>query len=336
MARQLRVEYDGAVYHVMSRGDRREPIFHDDSDRHGFLSALTEICGRTGWRVHAYVLMDNHYHWLLETPQANLVRGMQWFQSTYTIRFNRRHRLVGHLFQGRYKAVLIDPESPEYFATVADYIHLNPARARMVGGGRPLVAYPWSSLPLYGWPVGRRPPWLAVERLLGTLGWQDRVSHRRAFLRRLEERAMAGMAPGELKLLKRGWCIGDADFRGLLLDRIQGLREGKPELSPVSVAATDSDHAEMEAARLIARGLEALGLGRETLTQLPKSDPRKRLLGSLVRRRTVMSLRWIGRELAMGAESRVSRLCGKATDREFEMKLQALERQIIRMSRSKD
>jgi hypothetical protein len=93
--------------------------------------------------------MGNHYHWLLETPKANLVAGMQWFQSTYTIRFNRRHRLDGHLFQGRYKAVLVEPDSAEYFVALSDYIHLNPARAGLIADGSRLGAYPWSSLPQF-------------------------------------------------------------------------------------------------------------------------------------------------------------------------------------------
>ena len=109
MARKVRVEFEGATYHVMCRGDRRENIFEDDLDRARFLETLREVCRRTGWKIHAYVLMSNHYHWLLETPEANLVAGMRWFQSCYTARYNRRHRKAGHLFQGRYKAMLVEP-----------------------------------------------------------------------------------------------------------------------------------------------------------------------------------------------------------------------------------
>jgi REP element-mobilizing transposase RayT len=107
MARKARVEFDGALYHVLDRGDRREAIFRDEGDRERFLATLGEVCARTGWRVHAFVLMTNHYHLLLETPQPNLVAGMRWFQTTTTARFNRRHRLSGHLYQGRYKAVVV-------------------------------------------------------------------------------------------------------------------------------------------------------------------------------------------------------------------------------------
>jgi len=108
MARKLRVEYEGAIYHVMNRGDRREAIFKDDQDREQFLATLGEGCGKTDWQVHAFCLMPNHFHLVLETPRANLVTGMKWFLGTYTGRFNRRHKLFGHLFSGRYKALIVD------------------------------------------------------------------------------------------------------------------------------------------------------------------------------------------------------------------------------------
>src|SRR5437867_1995300 len=104
MPRKLRVEYEGAIYHVMNRGDRREPIFLTDEDRKLFVQTIGEVCQKTGWQVHAYCLMDNHFHLVIETPRTNLVAGMRWFLGTYSSRFNRRHKLVGHLFSGRYKS----------------------------------------------------------------------------------------------------------------------------------------------------------------------------------------------------------------------------------------
>jgi REP element-mobilizing transposase RayT len=132
MARKLRVEYPGAVYHVMNRGDRREEIFKDDKDRERFLETLGEVCVKTGWQVHAFCLMGNHFHLVVETPQGNLVAGMKWFLGTYTSRFNRRHKLFGHLFSGRYKALIVDGSGHGYLKTVCDYVHLNPARAGLV------------------------------------------------------------------------------------------------------------------------------------------------------------------------------------------------------------
>ncbi len=108
MARKLRVEYPGAIYHVLNRGDRRELSFKDDLDRKTFLETLAAVCAKTGWQVHAYVLMPNHFHLVVETPQPNLVAGMKWFLGTYTGRFNRRHKVSGHLFSGRYKSLLVE------------------------------------------------------------------------------------------------------------------------------------------------------------------------------------------------------------------------------------
>src|ERR1700691_690198 len=106
VARKLRVEYPGAIYHVMNRGDRRELIFQDDSDRKLFLETLGQACAKTGWRIHAYCLMPNHFHLVMETPQPNLVAGMKWLLGVYTKRFTIRHKFSGHLFAGRYKAVI--------------------------------------------------------------------------------------------------------------------------------------------------------------------------------------------------------------------------------------
>jgi putative transposase len=111
MARSIRIEYPGAFYHVMARGNRRERIFTDEADRRFFCQTLGETCGRTGWRVHAWVLLSNHYHLMVETPEANLVEGMKWLQNTYTRRFNSRHRLWGRLFGDRYKAILSEGRS---------------------------------------------------------------------------------------------------------------------------------------------------------------------------------------------------------------------------------
>ena len=100
MPRQLRIQYPGAMYHVMSRGNRREDIFLDDVDRQDFLKTLAEACQKADWQVHAYCLMSNHYHLVVETPNANLVAGMAWLQGTYTIRLNHRHKLIGHVLHG--------------------------------------------------------------------------------------------------------------------------------------------------------------------------------------------------------------------------------------------
>ena len=140
MTRPLRIEFPGAVYHVTSRGNARQPIFLDDDDRETFLATLAWVVERFDWRCHAYCLMDNHFHLLIETPQPNLSRGMRQLNGVYTQAFNRRHHRVGHLFQGRFKGILVERDS--YLLELSRYIVLNPVRAKSVK--RP-ERYPWSS-----------------------------------------------------------------------------------------------------------------------------------------------------------------------------------------------
>src|SRR5579864_2065499 len=125
----------------MNRGDLREPIVRDDEDCRRFVATLEEACQRTGWQVHAYCLMPNHFHLVLETPRANLVAGMRWFLGTYTARFNRRHKYFGHLFSGRYKSLLVDGSGNGYLKSLCDYVHLNPARARLLPPAERLTHY---------------------------------------------------------------------------------------------------------------------------------------------------------------------------------------------------
>ena len=140
MARPLRIEYEGAVHHVMSRGNARAPIVLDDEDRQAWVDVLGSVAGRFVWRVWAYCLMDNHYHLLVETPKANLSRGMRELNGVYTQAFNRRHAQVGHLFQGRFKALLV--EKDVYLLELSRYVVLNPVRAGMVAHAGD---WPWSS-----------------------------------------------------------------------------------------------------------------------------------------------------------------------------------------------
>ena len=129
MSRTLRIEYPGAVYHVQSEGNRGDAIYLDDEDREIFLRTFQEASRRSGWTVYAYALMANHYHILFQTARANLVDGMKWLQTAYTQRFNARHRMRGHLFAGRYHAMVVEADNAHYFSTIIDYIHLNPARS---------------------------------------------------------------------------------------------------------------------------------------------------------------------------------------------------------------
>src|SRR5260221_7293781 len=189
MARKLRVQYPGAIYHVMNRGDHRESIFRSNKDKELFLKTLSEACEKTDWQVHALCLLRNHFHLGVETPRANLVPGMKGLLGTYPMRFNPRHRLFGHLFSGRYKALPVDASGTGYLKTVCDYVHLNPARAGLLSAKARLSEFRWSSYPDYLKGRGTRPPWLRVDRLLGEHGTQrDSRAGRAEFERRMELR----------------------------------------------------------------------------------------------------------------------------------------------------
>ncbi len=139
------------IYHVMNRGDRHELIFIDDADRQRFVETLDE--------VHAYVLMPNHFHWVVETPQPNLVVGIKCLLGTYTSRFNRRHKLFGHLFSERYKSLIVDGSGSGYLKSVGDYVHLNPAQTKLVVADAPSKSFAWSSWPAYLLARSKRPAW---------------------------------------------------------------------------------------------------------------------------------------------------------------------------------
>jgi putative transposase len=334
MARKIRVEFEGAAYHVMSRGDRRENIFEDDADRIRFLETLAEVCQRTGWKIHAYVLMSNHYHWLLETPSPNLVAGMRWFQSCFTARYNRRHRKSGHLFQGRYKAMLVEPGQSGYFAAVADYIHLNPARARLIGKSGGLKAYSWSS---FGWYLAlrcQRPSWLKVEMVLGELGLRDRARDRRAYGQRLECRAREGNAGEQLESMRRGWLLGGEAFRDRVLDWMETKRVGKDR--KVRREESDDDHGQRHAERIIQEMREMLEVGEADLLLGRKSDWRKRLIAHRVRKETSVSLGWLARRLNMGSEGHLSRIAGSLSDLANHPGRRLLEKALKQNARKKD
>ena len=173
MARPLRIEFPGALYHVTARGDRQEAIFDDDEDRLIFLRILAEVVERFNWLCHAYCLMTNHYHLLVETPDGNLSKGMRHLNGVYTQATNRRHTRAGHLFQGRFKGIIVDKDS--YLLELARYVVLNPVRAGMV---RQPGKWPWCS---YRAMIGDSPAptWLATDGILMQFAKRRAIAQRR-------------------------------------------------------------------------------------------------------------------------------------------------------------
>ncbi len=320
MPRPLRIQFSGAVYHVMCRGNRQDPIFKDRVDHERFLQTLGEACKRCGWRVHAFVLMGNHYHLLLETPEPNLVDGMRWLQGVYTQRFNARHKVFGHLFQGRYKALLVD--DGEYFSTVATYIHLNPARSRSFDLNRGMLTdFEWSSYRGYMRPA-ERPEWLCTDRVLSSSGVEDTPAGRSRYRVAMQERVAEilhsdnpAMADEDWNNIRRGWIFGSDEFCKEVRASIDRAAEGVQRESSSGGAARQHD--EQSATELFKRGLSALGIEQSDLKKMKKGDDRKKAMAWLVRKNTSVKNEWIAETLWMGNVATVSRSVGaveKASD----------------------
>jgi len=299
MARQLRIEYEGAIYHVMSRGDRQEMIFEDNEDRLRFMKSLGDVCERADWKTHAYCLMGNHFHLVLETEKASLVSGMKWLLGTYTQRFNARHRVRGHLFSGRYKSLLVDGSDDYYLRVVCDYVHLNPLRAGMLEKGKSLADYPWSSFPEYLKPQIKRWPHLRVDRLFGEHGIRhDNAKGRREFLAIMAQRcSQEGHAEEHLWAgIRRGWKFGAEDF----VERLAKYGKTGERKSDIHLTDVLNERMEEKAHRLIRAFLEKRKLEMEEFRNLRKGHPLKVRLAAKLRMNTTVTIAWIAKELNAG------------------------------------
>lgn len=337
MPRSIRIEYSGAFYHVMARGNRREDIFRDEDDRRFFLKTLSEACGMTGWRVHAWVLMSNHYHLFIETPEANLSVGMKWLQNAYTRRFNTRHRVWGRLFGDRYKAVLVEGGSGYYYETLLDYIHLNPVRAKLVkpGRGQSVLDYAWSSVAGgHALAPGKRPKWLASESALGAFGFADTASGRRQWVERLDRRAVEEEAaqcgtvplPEEMDArsshLRRGWYWGSQEFAERAL-KLAEAALGRKRSRSYGGSLEGKAHDEKRAEELLRQGLEAAGLEEEEAVRLPGSDACVVAIAEAIWSTTTVPQSWLAERLGMRSAANVSQQLRRHRDGRDGVKLPA-------------
>ena len=304
MSRAWRIEFAGACYHVINRGNYRRELFTGKGAAEAFERTLDEAARRFGWAVHAYVVMSNHYHLAVEIGEPNLSAGMQWLQSTWVRRYNGFRKLIGRPFQGRYKALLVEPG--EAFGRVCHYIHLNPARAGLVPGDH-LDDYPWGSLPKF--PRNERPAWLEPTTVLeqaGRLsdtpaGWK----RYRAFLAGLAgDRASAAELAAEK--LSRGWCVGSPQFRQEM--RKEALARGM-RLELERFSGLEPEQFEAERTQLWTERLAQLARADGTdLEALPtrKSAPEKVRLAAAMKRTTAASNGWLAARLSMGEPASVS------------------------------
>jgi putative transposase len=222
VARALRIEFEGAFYHLCGRGNARQRIFSDDKDCAKFIELLIESLDRYDVAVHAYVLMGNHYHLIGETRCANLGRWMHWLTTAYTVYFNRRHRRVGHLFQGRYKSIVLEAEG--YLLSLSRYVHLNPVRGRVIGKGDPverrkrLRSWRWSSYPGYAGLI-KPESWITHERVMEELGGSK--AGRALEYRRFVEEGLLREIENPLEAAKWQTALGREEFLRRMADLLQ-------------------------------------------------------------------------------------------------------------------
>jgi putative transposase len=238
MARPLRIEYSGAWYHVTSRGNERGEIFRDDKDRKRFLGALEESIERFKVEVHCYVLMSNHFHFLLRTKEANLSRFMQRFNTAYTTYYNLRHHRAGHLYQGRFKAIVV--EADEYLKELSRYLHLNPIRLKkykeltVEDMGKILKEYKWSSLPGY---IGlmKRDAFVTYGTVLGYMGGDTKEGEKR-----YRDFVISGLGKGiknPIMEARAGAVLGTDSFiewvRKTFIDGREWTRKEQPQVGSI-------------------------------------------------------------------------------------------------------
>lgn len=305
MARPVRMEAESGVYHVLNRGNYRADIFRSDRAKAAFLKCLGEACEQTGWQVHAWCLMSNHYHLAVSTPQANLVEGMRWLQGTFSVRFNRLRNERGHLFQGRYKSLVVDPDGG--LGPLCHYIHLNPVRAKL----RPVSAladYARTSLRWLPQPKSR-PAWYHPHPFLAHAGaLADTPAGRRQYLEYLAWLAEDEPARKQQRFetMSRGWVIGSVGFAKAMVQEHQELVGHGRRLAAELRETREALWQDELAARLSRPGRTAGDLARDR-----KSAPWKAALAVAMKTRTTATNRWLGEHLHMGGLHEVSRQAGK-------------------------
>ena len=303
MARKPRIESRDGLYHVINRGNYRRYVFNSTKTKRAFESTIIEACEKSGWWLYAYVVMDNHYHLAIATPKGNLISGMQWLQSTFANRFNRLRGENGHLFQGRYKSLVVEPGTA--LCELVNYIHLNPVRAGVVSIGE-VAEYPFSSL----WRFARR----RREKVLHCQDWlydlggmEDNVSGWRAYLELLCQRHTTDGEELEeqRKRMSWGWCIGSLEYKKAL---IKDYRELRPVMHLEARELREFNELEWE--MLLEEYLKSLKKTKEEINAERKSAEWKLAIALLIKERTSARNGWIASRLNMGGSNSLSHNVG--------------------------
>ncbi len=292
MPRRRRVQYEGALYHVINRGNYRLPVFSTVGAARSFEKALGEASEMYRWRIHAHVVMRNHFHLALETPRPNLAEGMHWLESTFATRFNRFRSERGHVFQGRYQALVVEDAAALF--RVINYIHLNPVAARIVAASE-VADFRWSSL---GWlSRGEHPSWMVKEVPLGQLGledtqsdWMRYVSYLVALAGDPEEQERQGFDE-----LTTGWAIGTIGWKRALAREYSHLK--------LDVGLSAGGVRELNEVRwcdALAEALREHGHGETDHAHTQPSTPWKIAVAAQLRWEAAAPYGWIARKLNLG------------------------------------
>jgi len=277
MSRTLRIEIEGAFYHITARGNEKRPIFLVERDFTRFLGRFERICERYGVLIHSYVLMTNHYHLLLETPRGNLSAALHDLNTAYTNYFNRKHDRVGHLFQGRYRSILVDKDN--YLLELSRYIHLNPVRARMV---KQPEAYRWSSYSSY---LSSRssPEWLRREDVLGQM--DNNLGKGRRKYRQYVEEGLRREIRDPLKEVIAGIALGGERFWEGVRKRLEELKGGS------EVPGLREGHCRTDVRMIVEKVASFYGVSEEKITQRGHPPhPGSQVALYLARKKTELSL----------------------------------------------
>ncbi len=330
----------------MARGHLGKPIFLGDEDRSVFLQTFSDACAMTGWRVHAWALTSGHYHFFIETPEANLVHGMSWLQNTVTRRHNIRHGTSGRLFSDRYKSVPVEASDPARYQALCDFIHLSPVRAKMIRPtrGESVGDFPWSSVAEgYLLPSSKRSKWMVAGEGLSRMGFPDSTAGRRRLVEALDQRAAAENSKrcgipaieegvdGRCSSLERGWYWGGPDF----LKKLERLKESaKPGKATGGRAKPKTrSHSQAQAEKWLREGLESAGLKKQDLAKLQGSAPIKLALAELLWRQTSVSQGWIAEKLEMCSAANVSQRLRVLEIAEVEKQLSKPTRDFLKAAR---
>lgn len=311
MPRKLRIEYEGAIYHVLNRGNYRRDLFETSGAAEAFVTVLAEATQRYGWRLHAYAVMRNHYHLAVETPQPNLTDGMHWLQSTLAVRFNRLRGERGHLFQGRYQSLLVEDQAA--LAGLVDYIHLNPVRAGIVPASQ-VEAFRWSSLPAFVKAREKRFPRLVANDWLKQRGLADDAEGGVAYVGYLQALANDEARQKELgfKAMSKGWALGTDSWRKAM------ARSQVQRSLTAGVDAEQAKHFKEARWELLTEDLlRKAGKQPDELAGAKKNADWKLAIALRLRREAGASATWLAKALHMGTAGTTRSYLSKANSKKL-------------------